>query len=88
MIIAPLSTATYYSYGTLINRQQAGEQFFPDFSRGYSLSYSCHFCATRAVMWLSSVILVSRVYSSVNRRVFQCICCLLVPAFIPLDTAS
>lgn len=65
--------------------QQAGEQFFCDFSRGYCLSCSCHFCAIRAAMLLSLVTLVSLVRTLLLKtgRYFSAyVVCWSLPSFL------
>lgn len=67
------------------NMQQAGEQFFCDFSRGYCLCCSCHFCAIRAAMWLSLVTLVSLVRTLLLKtgRYFSAyVVCWSLPSFL------
>lgn len=67
------------------NAQQAGEQFFCVFSRGYCLSCSCHFCAIRAAMWLSLVTLVSLVRTLLLKtgRYFSAyVVCWSLPSFL------
>lgn len=87
MIIPPLGTVLHYSQGILIIFSKQVNSF--SMILHMDTYFPAPVIAVRAVMWLSLVTLVSPVCTPpVNGQVFQCLCCLLVPAFISLDTAS